>query len=426
MSRKRPNILIGALSCGEKTGGAALSAMLIADLISTDCDVSVLTASNETQRSDVHELRLGSVRAAVPMLVRLPTQLLGLERQVLRVIEQVRPDLIHLQDANLMDPVVPLARRLRIPVIVTLRDLMFVPSFRSSALDSNGTLRPAFSSRGKAFLDLFELRRPLTWSLPFLLPLLYAKPKQLRTLMQQSTLLLPVSDFVRRELELLGVTAPMEVQALEPVPDWPLQSMPVRESGEINFLYVGRLVAGKGVEVLLDSFSIVSRSFPKATLTIAGDGPRRRELEHQADALGVGSGTRFIGHVPHSLIDRVYQQADIVVFPSIYPESTGRSALEAFMLGRPVIAARSGGLVDVIGENRGVLVRPGDVGELAREMISLAGDRERRLRLAQAGREYATRFTAHNLRKELLQMYDRFLPSKVGIDSEQHAAAARM
>jgi glycosyltransferase involved in cell wall biosynthesis len=239
-------------------------------------------------------------------------------------------------------------------------------------------------------------------------------------------LLMPVSDFVRRELELCGVEGQMEVQTLEPVPDWSHEPLPARESDEINFLCVGRLVEGKGVDVLIDSFSRIATALPDATLTIAGDGPKRRELERRAKRSNAGSRIRFIGHVPHSSINEVYERSDIVVFPSTYPESTGRSALEAAMVGRPVIAARSGGLVEVIGQERGVLVRPGDVEELAREMIALANDRERRARLAGAAREFASRFTSESLRAELLGVYERFLPPSFAIGSERRTLTAHV
>jgi glycosyltransferase involved in cell wall biosynthesis len=401
---------MGALSCNEQTGGAALSAMFVADMIEGDCDVAVLTGSNETSRLNVHELRLGPVRAAAPMLLRLPMGLVGLTRQVERIVDKVRPDLIHLQDAHLMDPVLPVALRLGLPVIVTLRDLLFVPSFQSNQVDGKGGIRPGPWARGRAFLGLCQWRRPVSWTLPLLLPWLYAKPARMLALMKQATILLPVSNYMKEEISRCGIKTPCEVLMLDPVPDWPMRPLP--NARKIRFLYTGRLVEGKGIDVLLKSFSRVLSELPDAELMIAGDGPKRPQLERLAGRLGCAQRTRFLGQVAYAEIHLLYEEADIVVFPSTIPEGSGRVALEAAMVGRPVIAARSGGLTEIIGTECGILVSPGDVQELAQQMVALACDRERQARIVQAARTQVFQFTAANLRIRLLEMYRRVLAGK--------------
>jgi glycosyltransferase involved in cell wall biosynthesis len=383
--------------------------MAVADMIAGDCEVTILTGSNDTERNNVRELRLGPLRAAVPLLTRVPTGVLGLRRQVHDLLTHLKPDLVHLQDANLLDPVVPVARLLRIPTLVTLRDLLFVPSFGQGEFDAQGSRRPGWSARATAFLGLVEARRISSWVLPALLPLLYSKPSQQRRLMNDATLLLPVSDYVQQELRRCGVTAPSEVLRLEPLPEWPMQ--PPRHGEGVRFLCVGRMVEGKGFEVLIEAFSRVRQVRPDARLTIGGHGPQRRALQGRAERLGCADAIEFTGQLPFaSLLDQ-YRNADIVVVPSTHQETTGRVALEAGMAGRPVIAARSGGLVESVGD-RGLLVRPGNVEELCGAMLSLSNDGARRLHLARAGREEALRFTPAALRGGVLDLYGRVLEGK--------------
>ncbi len=404
-------ILLGALSFGDSFDGAALSSLLVARMLEHDFDVTVLTGANGTSQPQVHELHLGPLKAAVPMMLRLPMWAAGITRQVEKVIQEVRPDLIHLQDANLSDPVIPVARRLGVPVIVTLRDQWFIPSFRHDGRHDPSSQLHHPGSRARAFMELFHWWRPVSWPLPLLLPWLYAKPARLKALMEQATMLLPLSNYLRDAVIRCGIKTPCEMLMLVPMPDWPVR--PLRNARPVRFLSVGRLVERKGIHVLIQAFRRVLSELPGAELTIAGDGPQRARLQKLAEREGCARQTRFLGHVPFAEIPRLYEDADILVFPATFPEAAGRIALEAGMVGRPVIAARSGGLPEIIGTDCGVLVSPGAVDDLAAEMVALARDPERQERLARAAREQAVQFTFANLRGKLLDVYRRVLTGKV-------------
>ncbi len=400
-------ILLGSMAFGEPFGGAALSALLVSQLLEPEYEVAVLTANDGSGRAAVHELRLGPVRADIPMLLHLPMKAIGITRQVEQIIRSFRPDLIHLQDANLVDPVVPVGKKLGVPVVVTLRDLRFASRQRWKTHAPKDKPLPALWGRAKSFLELIQLNRPITWALPLLLPLLSAKPAQLRAMLQQATLLLPISRFLQEELRHCGVTAPSLVLRLLPVPEWPV--LPLRDPPSRRFLFVGRLVRGKGVRVLIESFCRVLERLPDAELVIAGDGPEQRALEKLAERLGCKSRIRFLGFVAYHQGYRLYEEADIVVFPSALPEGLGRVLVEASAVGRPVIASRVGGVPEIIGPESGILCPPGDVEELANQMLSLAQDPERQQRLVQAGRERAVEFSFGHLRAALTEIYEKVL-----------------
>lgn len=137
-------------------------------------------------------------------------------------------------------------------------------------------------------------------------------------------------------------------------------------------LCIGRLIRKKGFDLALDAFSRVRDSFPTATLTIAGDGPERPALEQQADALNLGDSVSFAGWVkPEDVYDLV-GQSTVIVIPSRRREPFSLVAIEAALMARPVIAARTGGLEEVVVDGvTGYLVEKEDPQALADRLAEL-------------------------------------------------------
>ena len=135
-------------------------------------------------------------------------------------------------------------------------------------------------------------------------------------------------------------------------------------------LCLGRVVDDKGFDLALDAFALVRERFPRATLVIAGDGPARAGLENRAARLRIGDSVDFIGWVNPEEVPELMNSATIVVVPSRWREAFGLVALEAALMGRPVVATRVGGLPEVVlhGET-GLLVEKEDSVALA-EAIS--------------------------------------------------------
>jgi glycosyltransferase involved in cell wall biosynthesis len=156
-----------------------------------------------------------------------------------------------------------------------------------------------------------------------------------------------------------------------------------------RLLCVGRLVPIKGHDTLLHALALAVASIPDLTLEIAGDGPLRGRLEELARDLGIAEAATFAGRVT-SVAD-AYARAGIVVVPS-RGEGFGMVALEAAERGRAVIASAVGGLPEIVDDGvTGVLVKPGDVEELAAAIAALAADPERAAALGAAARERALR-----------------------------------
>ena len=169
-----------------------------------------------------------------------------------------------------------------------------------------------------------------------------------------------------------------------------------RTSATPTVLFVGRLVAYKGVDVLLRAMAGVP-----ASLVVVGDGPLRGPLEALARELGVGGAVRFLGHVSDAERLEWYRRADLLVLPSVSrQEAFGMVQVEAMLAGRPVVStALPTGVpwVNRDGES-GLVVPPRDVEQLRAALLRLCGDAALRSSLGAGARARALEhFTASRM-----------------------------
>lgn len=159
-------------------------------------------------------------------------------------------------------------------------------------------------------------------------------------------------------------------------------------------LGVGRLIKWKGFEYLVRALPLVLAKFPQAKLIILGSGPEENNLKRLAHKLSLEMDKNifFLGHVGPDRLPNLYASVDVVVSPSITVAKTGEKegqgnvVLEARASGTPVIASRSGGLVDSInGKSTGLLFKERDFKELAEKIIYLFSNKTAYEKLARNG-----------------------------------------
>jgi glycosyltransferase involved in cell wall biosynthesis len=160
-------------------------------------------------------------------------------------------------------------------------------------------------------------------------------------------------------------------------------------------LCVGRVVREKGFDLAIQSLPEILRKFPSARLRIAGDGPLRADLRDDAAALGIAKSVEFLGWVDPVEVPRWIDRSTLVLVPSRWREAFGNIALQAMQMGRPVVAAATGGLPEVVDhEGTGLLTPVEDAAALSRAVLRLLGDHGLAKRLGYAGKlAAATRFS---------------------------------
>lgn len=158
-----------------------------------------------------------------------------------------------------------------------------------------------------------------------------------------------------------------------------------------RLLFVGRLTEQKGIAHAIEA---LARMREPATLDVVGDGPLADALARLVSRLGIEGRVRFHASVRHEELVDMYRSATALVAPSV-GEGLGLVAVEAQLCETPVVAFASGGIVDVVRDDRtGLLVAPGDVDALARALDRIVADGALARRLGATGREAALeRFT---------------------------------
>jgi glycosyltransferase involved in cell wall biosynthesis len=155
--------------------------------------------------------------------------------------------------------------------------------------------------------------------------------------------------------------------------------------GPLQLLSVATLNTGKGHDVLLQALARV----PDAgwRLTCAGSTTREpataRRVEALARALGLQEKVGFTGELTGEALDRAYDAADVFVLAT-WRETYGMAVAEALARGLPIVGTATGAIPALVGDEAGLLVRPGDVEALALALSRVIGDGALRQRL-QAG-----------------------------------------
>lgn len=149
--------------------------------------------------------------------------------------------------------------------------------------------------------------------------------------------------------------------------------------------YFGRLSAQKGIDYLIRAMARLPENYQ---LILLGDGPEQEELQTLTRELDLAGRVRFMGFI--SKLDDIVAASDIVVVPSVWYEACPRQILEAMNQGVPVVASDIGGIPELFTDGvEGLLVPPKDEHALAEAIRQIGEDPERRMRMGEAGRQYA-------------------------------------
>ena len=217
----------------------------------------------------------------------------------------------------------------------------------------------------------------------------------------------PVSQAVADGNSLTGTELPFEVIP-NFVPD-SASELPAREAVEPYLaqlpegdylLFVGDLTREKGIDVLLEAYACLKNAPPLVCI-----GRPRDETPKV-----LPTGVRVLQNWPHDAVLWAWSRSLIGLVPSVWPDPCPTVAMEAMAASKPVVAARSGGLPDIVADGEtGFIVPPGDAQALCGAIARLLADSELRIRMGEAGKERVRSFQAQSVVERLEAVYTRLL-----------------
>jgi glycosyltransferase involved in cell wall biosynthesis len=331
---------------------------------------------------------------------------------IVRVARAARAEIVHAQNKGAVGAAWLASRRLRRPLVVTIRDVgllcplgsctLFEPweTFDCSSRQYVGRCVPYFLDHYAAGAG--PLARLRHWVV--LLAAWVDQAARRRALASADRVIAVSRGILRAYPErLVDRGRARVVRSLPPSPDVrPHEASDVRKRFDLGdrpvVLYAGKRSVGKGTAVLVSAMETIRAELPGVQFVFAGKGDL---------ALPAHDAVVALGSVDQATLFGLYAAADVVVVPSIWPEPLSRVLLEAMRFGRPVVASAVGGSPEIVDDGvTGVLVPRGDAGALAAAVTGLLRDPERRARMgAAAARRAAQEFDEGRLVDQLVDAY---------------------
>jgi glycosyltransferase involved in cell wall biosynthesis len=214
-----------------------------------------------------------------------------------------------------------------------------------------------------------------------------------------------------RELTVNGLD-PECIAIVPPIPAALAQASPLPASGEAEVLFVGQVIRGKGVDLLLQALAGVPGDWHA---TIVGTGNHLDACRALAEELGIAARVTFAGWVSHQSLEPYYARAAVCAVPSRWPEPFGMVGVEAMARGRPVIGFAVGGIPDWLDDGvTGILVPEADTAAFGAAIAALLADPPRAEALGRGGVERVReRFRPDQYLDRLMQILGETLGERI-------------
>jgi glycosyltransferase involved in cell wall biosynthesis len=325
-------------------------------------------------------------------------------KTVRKVISRFRPDVLHAHSISMRLSPWPLRAALErnIPVIMTVHDFNYVCPRKWVILPDNQPCTTGFgwrclvsncrsSPQGWRYLPYHDLR--------WFKVLLHRRmlPRFVDTFVCPSRAL---SDWMQKSMHLSNVTH---------IPNF-IRHPPSAEASfpdPFHLLFVGRLSSEKGVDVLISALPLILQRHPEAHLSIIGDGPERSDLQDLARGLGVEKHTNFMGQLDNTQLGAHYLQSAVCIQSSRWLENGPISGIEALAYGRPLVAADTGGLPEMVDEGvTGFTFERDNQRDLAAKVMKLLGRQDLLREFGENARKrFENIYTVERHVEELLSIY---------------------
>jgi glycosyltransferase involved in cell wall biosynthesis len=322
-------------------------------------------------------------------------------KHIARLLDEMRPDIVHLQNlhTHITLSVIPEIRRRGIPIVWTLHDYKLICP--NTHLMAHGRICEACKPHRYAQCTLRKCKKDSRSA--SLVSTLEAEAHRFLGYKKMVSAYLSPSAFLIDKFVEFGwgrerfVHLPLFLQPEHIYPDGG------RDGGYA--LYMGRLESYKGLHTLLAA----AGQLGNLPLKIVGEGSEEAEIRRTAEALALENVT-FDGYKTGEDLRQRLRECSFVVVPSEWYENHPYSVMESMAAGKPVVAARIGGLPEMVEEGlTGLLFEPGNAAELAEKMRCLSSDKELRARMGRSAREKAVALYDRQRHYDaLVNIYSRF------------------
>jgi len=330
-------------------------------------------------------------------------------KKMIQIFKAERPNIIHLQDFFLLIPTLKAAKKLKIPVVMTIRSTTFACNLSNCLNGNKITLEYSWWQYGKWLYDSAKESYHCGGLAPLLFLWFYHRNNLLRKWFKRVNFYVGVSDFIRREAIKVGLdeskTSTIKVHKGE----WSLRKED--RADEFRVFSAGTLSWFKGFDYLIRAFRKVADKYPQAMLRIAGDGAEKVKLIALIKELNLEKNVILLGKINYEQMHEEYVKASFAVTGSIGPECLSRTIFESFSLQRTIISTDVGGNSElVIDEKTGLLVQPKDEEKVAVAILRLLEDKKLREKLALAGRKLVEKEANESgVVKRHLEVYQKVL-----------------
>lgn len=328
----------------------------------------------------------------------------SVKRKFSRLIKNFRPDVIHIHNIyhHLSPSILTVARRNHIPVVMHLHDYKLIsPDYNllNAAASRKKNIQPK-----KYYQYLFSRNVKSSYAATALAVLeMYLHHSILNIYRKNVSIFIAPSKFMRDTVVKAGWPENKISVVYNPYsPDLKAET-PIGKNPAVEdyLLYFGRLNSEKGIATLIKAAARINRK-----VKIAGIGPEEPTLKKIAEESKAQ--VEFLGFKTAAELRPLITGAKAVIIPSVWPENMPLSLLEAMNLGKIVIAARIGGLPEIIkDEENGLLFNPGNEDDLICQIKRLDSvDREK---LSRAAAATAGNFSPEKNLTEIIHIYEHVI-----------------
>lgn len=329
----------------------------------------------------------------------------SLKKEIFLLVKEIKPEVIHLIGQSLI--VVKSIKQLNIPLFATIEsypslcpkgDRLYHGREECKHICSVQKFIPCQHSSkeiGKMKNKFYLKYNPL-----FLL-YTYWHYKELRNSLKYC-FPIAISSYVRELLTIHNYASHILPNILPKHSFLKVEKKEEKTKEKLIILFLGSLIESKGPHILLQAIKGID-----CRCELYGEGIMKGKLQLiiQNEKLDA----QIHPPVPYNKIADIYTEADVVVFPSLWPEPFGRIAIESAAAGKPIIASNIGGIRETVSAESGILVPSGDVQALHDAIVKiLIGEHRPRID-HNTKQEILKQYSEETVTNQLLQIYTKSL-----------------